>query len=316
MSRSSSPTTSRAIYVPSAVSSFFEICDRNVDGSAIKDALRIGSRGGGFVIKKGSTTKVSTDASFNKDSIIINLHETEGAKTTKRVIDLMRARFGFGPVKVSHKIGPPIGYGFGTSGSGALGPAIALSDLFNLNLSLTQVSAFAHTAEVESVTGLGTVISLASGVGAIGLVTEPGSYSIGRVDSILVDHSEYALVCVCFGPIEKSSVLLDQESRQKVNKFGKACLKAIMDDPTPSSLLVHSRTFAERTGIASKYLLTLSDKAVEMGAIGATQNMIGNAIHCLVKRSQCSVFTKSLRVTVPTGLIFVSDLIHSSPTFV
>ncbi len=121
MSRSSSPTTSRAIYVPSAVSSFFEICDRNVDGSAIKDALRIGSRGGGFVIKKGSTTKVSTDASFNKDSIIINLHETEGAKTTKRVIDLMRARFGFGPVKVSHKIGPPIGYGFGTSGSGALG---------------------------------------------------------------------------------------------------------------------------------------------------------------------------------------------------
>ena len=81
----------------------------------------------------------------------------------------MRDKFGFGSVKISHKIEPPIGYGFGTSGSGALGTAIALSDLFGLNLSLTQVSAFAHIAEVESVTGLGTVISLASGVGAMGL---------------------------------------------------------------------------------------------------------------------------------------------------
>jgi pantoate kinase len=307
---------SRAIYVPSAVSSFFEICDRNPDGSAIKDILKIGSRGGGFVIKRGSTTRVSTDTSINRDSIIINLRETKGARTTKKVIDLMRARFGFGPVNVFHKIEPPIGYGFGTSGSGALGTAIALSDLFNLDLSLTQVSSFAHTAEVESVTGLGTVISLASGVGAIGLVTEPGSYSIGRVDSILVDHSKYALVCACFGPIEKSSVLLDQKSRQKVNEFGKASLKAILSDPTPASLLIHSRSFAESTGIASKDLLSLSDKAVEMGAIGATQNMIGNAIHCLVKRSQSRIFTKSLRQIVPTGSIFVSDLIHSGPVFV
>ena len=55
----------------------------------------------------------------------------------------------------------------------------------------------------------------------MGLVTEPGSDSIGRVDSILADHSEYTLVCACFGPIEKSSILLDEKKRQKVNEFGK-----------------------------------------------------------------------------------------------
>ena len=316
MPRSSNARTSRQVYVPSAVSSFFEICDRNTDELAIKDELKIGSRGGGFVIKRGSITRVSTYDTTNSDSISINLRTTKKARTTEKVIDLMRAKFGFGPVKVSHKIEPPIGYGFGTSGSGALGTAIALSDLFGLNLSLSQVSAFAHTAEVESVTGLGTVISLASGVGAIGLVTEPGTYSIGRVDSILVDPSEYTLVCACFGPIEKSSVLADQKSRQKVNEFGKATLDAILNDPTPSSLLRHSRTFAERTGIASKDLLTLSDKAVKMGAIGATQNMIGNAIHCLVKKSQSRTFVKSLQRTVPAGSIFMSDLIHSGPTFI
>ena len=228
----------------------------------------------------------------------------------------MRSKFGFGPVKISHVIEPPIGFGFGTSGSGALGTAIALSDLLGLHLSLTQVSSFAHTAEVESVTGLGTVISLASGGGAVGLVTEPGSYSIGRVDSILLDITQYALVCACFGPIEKSSVLQNAERRQKVNEFGKETLEAILNDPTPSTLLGRSRTFAERTGIASKELLALSDKAVEMGAIGATQNMIGNAVHCLVERSQSKTFVKSLRPAMPAGSIFVSDLIHSGPTFV
>ena len=78
-------------------------------------------------------------------------------------------------------------------------------------------------------------------------------------------------------------------------------------------LLRHSRSFAERSGIASKDLLTLSDKAVKLGAIGATQNMIGNAIHCLVKRSQSKDSSNHFRGIVPAESIFVSDLIHSGP---
>lgn len=305
---------SRAVYVPSAVSSFFEICDKTPEGEPINDLLKVGSRGGGFVIKRGTITRASR--SKEMDSVEINSHSITNARTTTRVIELMRIKFGFGPVKISHSIEPPIGFGFGTSGSGALGAAIALSDLFNLNLSLSQVSAFAHIGEVECVTGLGTVISLASGGGAVGLVTEPGGYSVGRVDSILLDPAQYSLVCACFGPIEKSSVLRDAKRRQKVNEFGKGTLEAILNDPTPSILLVRSRIFAERTGIASKDLLALSDKAVKLGAIGATPNMIGNAIHCLVERSQSKVFVKSLLHSMPSGSVFVSDLIHSGPTFV
>ena len=305
---------SRAVYVPSAVSSFFEICDTNPDGSRVEDVLKIGSRGGGFVLKRGSITRASESARGN--SIRINSRETTLARTTQRVIDLMRIKFGFGPVKISHTIEPPIGFGFGTSGSGALGAAIALSDLFELDLSLSQLSAFAHTAEVESVTGLGTVISLASGAGSIGLVTEPGSFAVGRVDSILVDLARYVMVCACFGPIEKSSVLQDANRRQKVNEFGRDTLEVVMGDPTPSNLLSHSRLFAERTGIASKELLALSDWAVRQGAIGATQNMIGNSIHCLVERNQSKTFVKSLRQVMKGGSIFVSELVNSGPAFV
>lgn len=305
--------SSRSVYVPSAVSSFFEICDRTHQGEPVKDLLAVGSRGGGFVIKRGTITRASKSKT---DSITINSEVAPKARTTRRVVELMRGKFRFGPVKISHLIEPPIGYGFGTSGSGALGTAIALSDLFGLNLSLASVSAFAHTAEVESVTGLGTVLSLASGAGAFGLVTEPGSYSVGRVDSIMADPTEFKLVCACFGPIEKSSILQDATKREKVNEFGRLTLDAILNDPTPSSLLSRSRLFAERTGIASKALLSLSDKAVKIGAMGATQNMIGNAIHCLVKSNQSRKFVASLHKEMPTGSVFVSDLVHSGPTFV
>lgn len=313
MADSLRPEYSKRVYVPAAVSSFFEICDVARDGSPLRDTLKIGSRGGGFVIKKGSITRVSKSKT---DSIVINSSLSREARTTRRVVELMRRKFGFGSVRVFHTIEPPIGFGFGTSGSGALGTALALSDLFKLNLSLSQASAFAHIAEVESVTGLGTVISLASGAGSIGLVTEPGSFAVGRVDSILIDTSKYALVCACFGPIEKSTVLRDLVKRRRVNEYGRKTLRAILDNPTPSTLLARSRIFAKETGLASKEILSLSDKAVRLGATGATQNMIGNAIHCLVERRKADAFAKSLSHAMPEGSIFVSDLIHSGPTFV
>src|SRR5579875_3311254 len=186
--------SSRVIYVPCAVSSFFEICDQEADGTKIKDTIRIGARGGGFIIRRGNTTVASTSHLFKTDSVMINKKHAPNARTTLKVIELMRKEYGIPNVRITHTVEPPIGHGFGTSGSGAIGTAVSISDLFGLNLTLSQVSKFAHIADVESVTGLGTVISLISGSGAMGLVTEPGSFSIGRVDSILTDHTKYTLI--------------------------------------------------------------------------------------------------------------------------
>ena len=302
---------SKQVYVPSAVSSFFEICDRNPDGSPIRDLLRVGSRGGGFVIGRGTTTRASN--SVKRDVVIINEKRTSLARTTLKVVELMKRRYDLGPIKITHQIEPPIGYGFGTSGSGALGAAIAISDLFDLHLSLAQVSAFAHRAEVESVTGLGTVISLASGSGAVGLVTEPGSFSLGSVDSILVMDEAYALVCACFGPIEKNTVLRKESARKRINSAGHNALEAVLDNPTPENLLKQSRLFAEKSGIASPKLLRLADRAVELGAIGSTQNMIGNGVHALVRKERHESFVRSFSKFAQGGSIFVSDLIHSGP---
>ena len=305
--------TSRTVCVPSGVSSFFEICDKNEDGTPIVDALKVGARGGGFIIERGTRTIAQTDRTAKDDIVFINSNTTLAARTTLKVIHLMRKAFAFKPVKISHIVQPPIGSGFGTSGAGALGTAIALSDLFGLGLTLSEASDFAHAAEVERLTGLGTVISLASGSGSIGLVTEPGSYSVGRVDAILGDYSELVLICASFGPIEKSTVLQKERSRKLVNKFGRSTLESILDDPTPESLLRQSRVFAEKTRIAPPALLALSDKAVKIGAIGATQNMIGNAVHCLVERKKRNSFLASFKQLVPRESLFESDLCHRGP---
>ena len=299
------------VYVPCAVSSFFEICDLNPDGSKIEDELRIGARGGGFVISRGNTTTASRERAH--DVILINGKKTDQAKTSLKVLELLRKDYSIPPIKISHQIEPPIGSGFGTSGSGAIGVAAAVSDLVGLSMTLREIGDYAHRAEIQSTTGLGTVISLVSGSGAIGLVTEPGSFSFGRVDSILNNYKDYTLICVCYGPIEKSTVLSKEERRKKVNKFGNEALRSILAEKTPESLLSHSRIFAEKTGIASPELLKLADQARKFGAVGATQNMIGNAVHCLVKKKDRARFLASLSKIVGKKYIFESSLYQGGP---
>ncbi len=302
---------SRIVSVPSGVSSFFEICDKNKDGSKIKDPLRIGARGGGFIIERGTKTVVLTNESIKEDAVIVNGKLTSSARTTLRVIELLRKEFAIRPVKVIQKVEPPIGTGFGTSGAGALSTAIAISDLFELGLTLSKAADFAHIADVESVTGLGTVISLAASPGSVGLVTEPGSYSVGRVDAILGDYSDYTLICACYAPIEKSTVLQRNTRKNLINKFGRRALESIQDSPTAESLLYHSRIFAEKSGIGTRQLLSLADKAVRMGAVGATQNMIGSSVHCLVQKRKRKAFVDSFRELVPKENLFESDLCPS-----
>jgi pantoate kinase len=306
---------SRTVYVPSGVSSFFEICDRLADGTKIEDPLHVGARGGGFIIAKGTTTIATTRDDLSNDEVWINGVESPEAKTSRAVVRLIRNKHPIPLVRVSHSVIPPIGQGFGTSGAGALSTAIAIGDLFDLKFTLGQASNYAHIAEIENLTGLGTVISLASGTGAIGLVTEPGSFSVGKTDAIICDPENYILVCATFGAISKPSILSNETSRRRINEFGRKTQNAILDDPTPEKLLSQSRLFSEKSGLASPELLKLCDRALEFGALGATPNMIGNAIHCLIEKSGYISYMEKFSGDVPKDSLFESNLIQSGPRF-
>jgi pantoate kinase len=74
-------------FSPSGISSFFEICDKTEDGKSLSDPLKIGARGGGFVIEKGIFTEiVLSPAKKNSTEVEINGKPTPLAETTCAVV--------------------------------------------------------------------------------------------------------------------------------------------------------------------------------------------------------------------------------------
>jgi len=304
--------SSRSVFVPSAVSSFFEVCDEDHDGSKIIDPIKIGARGGGFRIGRGVVTKV-TMGQVAEDEVWINGYLTPSARTSLEAIRLARSVYGFRDrVTVKHDVELPIGCGFGTSAAGALGTIMAIQDA--LGVKDTSLAAdLAHIAEVRSLTGLGTVIAAASSGGCMGLVTEPGAPSIGEVKMFNSDPSEYMFVSVVFGAVDKSIVLASDGKKKTVNTWGRRVLEAILDDPTPATLLHQSLLFAEKTGLATKDLLDLAHFLLRAGAEGAAQNMIGRAVHTLVKPDIAPQIIRDLRSLLPSAKIVYSTLYSGSP---
>jgi pantoate kinase len=69
-----------------------------------------------------------------------------------------------------------------------------------------------------------------------------------------------------------------------VNLWGRRTLKAILDEPSVENFLARCLEFAEKAGFMTtrvKQLVCLAEKA---GAIGAAQNMVGEAVHALVRK--------------------------------
>lgn len=70
----------------------------------------------------------------------------------------MKRYYNIGNIKVKHEIDVPIGCGLGVSGACALGTAIGIAKELKLPITLNQAADFAHLAEVELKTGLGTLL--------------------------------------------------------------------------------------------------------------------------------------------------------------
>jgi pantoate kinase len=294
-------------FSPSGISSFFEVCTREKNGTTISDPVKVGARGGGFALSKGVTTGIYVEESDVKDiEVFINNSQTWKAKTTETTIELiLRSLEKQYKIKVEHAVEVPIGAGFGTSAAGAFSCGLALSHALRLPLTYNQIARIAHMAEVMCNTGLGTVEGLT--IGGLVLVIESGAMGIGLVDRIPIDPN-LKIVAGVFKSMDKASVIQSSETVQKINKIARKTLKSILHEPTPKNFLRSCKNFALDSGLASKRVIKLIEDVEEAGAIGATQNMIGEAVHALTTREFLddvhSVFAKHL----PEERIVVSDI--------
>ena len=294
-------------FSPAGISSFFEICDRTPDGKLIADPERVGARGGGFSPDKGVTTEVIvTEAEENYVQVVINGENCPEAATTKSVVEMLTSNVSENyAITVIHQVNVPVGAGFGSSAAGALGAALALSKALGLNLTYNQLGRIAHVAEVKCKTGLGTVGPLL--FGGCGLTLEPGAPGIARLDRIPVS-SDHRLVVGTFRPYPTKELLSSQESREIINEWGRKTLKRILADPSLETFMGACKDFAVGTGFVTDRVQKLMKLAEKAGAVGAAQNMLGEAVHAVVTVEKMDYVYDAFRTILPEEKIITAKI--------
>lgn len=274
-------------FVPGHITGFFEICDEK----AI-DATQIGSRGAGVVITKGVLTEVNAEKS-SSTSINITIDEKQvPAPVTETVVKTMLEMAGQQySISVAHLLEVPMKFGFGASGAGALGTAIALSKAIDLKLTLNDLGRIAHAAEVKNKTGLGDVI--AQVFGGLEIRREPGPPGAGVVDRILVD--DLTIVCAKIGSeLETKAILTNPSMKMKINSAGRPLVRSIIKEPTVEKFFQLSKEFSIKSGLATPVIIRAVQEAEQAGAIGASMIMLGNAIFAGVKEDKVESVVKTL----------------------
>jgi pantoate kinase len=301
-------TLTAKAFAPGAISCFFEIYNTTPHGAPITDLERVGARGGGFGLQSGVNTKVTVEeAAANRVQVFINSQPTIEAKTTENVIQTMlkhtQKKF---RVTVKHQIVFPIGMGFGTSAGGALTAGLALREALRLPLTGNQVGKIAHVSEIQCQTGLGTVSSLTVGGGLI-LVTEPGAPGICQIDRIPISP-DYVIVAGFYNSKIPKTVLSSPERKLQINRYGKKTLEAILAEPSLENFLASCWDFAQKAGFATENVRRLVHLAKKAGAVGATQNMIGEAVHAVVLEENAVSVAEAFKQVLPNEQIITAKI--------
>ena len=239
-------------FSPGHISGYF----RRVEGSLPSST---GSVGAGVVIDEGVRSTV-----------------VPAAETDVRVVRRGRASTGSPPVeyaldrlgvaaRVTTECRLPIGAGFGLSAAALLSTLTAANHLFDLGLSVDEVAARAHEAEVFHRTGLGDVA--ASQAGGVVCRTGPGIHA-----AITRLYPEEPLYAVSLGPLPTASVLSSEETMARI--------AAAYPDRCPRDLAdfcLLSRGFAEKSGLIAPGVQTVLESCDAAG-VPASMTMLGNGV--------------------------------------
>lgn len=198
----------------------------------------------------------------------------------------------FGTLLVEQQVDVPIGYGFGASAASALSAVLAASAALGIDLSRRKVAYFAHSADILSQTGLGTVSVIYAGAG-VGAITKAGGPGVARFLNVKVPR-RLKIVTASLAPYHKSTALSSRRLRDRINRFGDEALMQVEADPRLETVAEAGESFANKVGLKTKQVSRLIEKAKANGALYASQNMIGYAVHALVMESEIAEVVRAL----------------------
>lgn len=259
-------------FVPGHITGFFEV----FQGS---DPMSTGSKGCGVVLTKGSHTKVEVrEEDADHVEVYVNGSPCD-CPVTRSVIRRIAGLTDFNcRVRVEHFLELPMKFGFGMSGAGALGTALALNRALELGLSLNSCGRIAHEAEVSNGTGLGDVIAQING--GLVLRVKPGGPGVGRVEKIPADCQ--VVVFIVGGELDTKGVLSDREKVKRINRAGRRSFEAFLKQKSIENFLRVSWNFTRETGLANEKIYLAANSLANNGVI-ASMAMLGNAVFTLTE---------------------------------
>jgi pantoate kinase len=286
-------------FVPGHISGFFQVCEAS-------DPERNGSRNCGPCVDAGVLTSVEVQPGERASiEIFINGKKAPEARTSLSAAEqVLRGTPELSKVIIKHDSRIPIGAGYGASGAGALGVALALPKALDIAMSRSQATKIAHVAEIECNTGLGDVGAQLMGGLVVGV--EPGAPPYGKWQRIEVP-ADVKMVCGTLGQISTKDFLKNKEMRGKSERLGGLALKKLLNVQSLQNFMEVSREFAEELGLLDDELRVLIKAATSAGALGASQVMLGRAVFAPVEKEKLEAVKKAfLELLEPDSVIVAS----------
>jgi len=248
-------------FAPGHITGFFEIRDEAADPA------QIGSRGAGFSVALGVTSRVRVDRESMPGVTVLEEGRPVEAATTRRALELL-----VGPeavhVAVDQHMQLPVSQGFGMSAAGALSASIALADL--LGRTRREAVWAAHCAEVLQRSGLGDVVGAARG--GFEVRAKPGCEPYGDVRSWTSDAAAHDVLLAVVSPaVLTRRILTDPVRRREIQALGGRLVDDFLEDPTLSNFVDSSRRFSTEAHLATPEILRLGDALGPHVALGQCQ---------------------------------------------
>jgi len=281
-------------FAPAAITNFFSISYSPENSHRSAPA---GATGGGYVLSKGVVTEARILNSGRKGKVttVVNGDPAYEARTTRRAVALLVERHGveFGTLRLSQQVDVPIGFGFGASAASALSAVYAVASAAGLKASKADVARCAYDAEVIEQTGLGTVSVTYDGAGA-GAITVPGEPGVAQFVNVKVPES-IRMVTASLGPYVKRDLLSSTETTRRIVELGDEALRRFLADQTLEGLAGLGEWFTYRLGLDTVQVRRLANAAKGAGALYASQNMMGHAVHAVVEEERVDAVVDALR---------------------
>jgi pantoate kinase len=284
-------------FVPGHISGFFQVCEAS-------DPERKGSRNCGPCINVGVTTHVEVQPGERTNiKIFINDKQAPEARTSFVAAEqILRDASEPSDVVIKHYSQVPIGAGYGASGAGAFGVALALPKALGVTISKTEAARVAHVAEVTCGTGLGDVGAQMTGGLVIGI--EPGAPPHGRWQRISVPDN-IRIVCGTLGPLLTKELLRDKKILERSKKYGGIAIRKLLSSPEIKNFMDVSSEFAESMGLLDDDMRALMEAATSAGAMGASMVMLGKAVFAPVEKENVAAVKKAFMKRLYSSSVLV-----------